>query len=548
MLFRSVFVWCVFASLTQSASAVTPASTTSPPPNFLFVAIDDLNTFNGYSAEEPGNFLQVIYPDVAVRAQVVARLTPNLDRLAKNSAPFLRSYCHSALCGPSRTALLTGVPAHRSGYYNHTDQFRLYPTLQDAVTLPQLLKQNGYFTTGLGKIFHKSSGTVDGPLEDDWADARNSWTQWINRPTGCNGGTKSKYSPPDGGLMSFGPSRLKSEEAADYENADFAARLLLHGTAATPPGGRNRDGPTETITLPENHPFFLAVGLFRPHLPFHAPQSFFDQFPTAEMSGLNRANLDAIIADLKDIPPDGMRFSDFGNGKMKTLMENARKIGGAEGEIAAWRELVQAYLACVSFADTCIGRIVEGYEKSPHYDNTVLVLWSDHGYHLGSKYHVAKQALWETANNTVLLLRDPRNPATLDGQPRRQIVGLTDLYPTIATLAGVTPPAHNMGTDLTPLLNDPSAPEVRSAYLMTYQEGNHAVRTATHSLMRYRDGGIELYDDLQDPHQLYNLAGQASYAQLQSTLIVTLDELTRGEILAPQIKRGPTIKKNHEDD
>ena len=538
----------ILSALALSAFAATPAATTPRPPNFLFVAIDDLNTFNGYSSEEPGNFLQVIYPDATVRAQVVARLTPNLDRLAKNSAPFLRSFCHSALCGPSRTSLLTGVPAHLSGYYNHTDQFRLYPTLQDAVTLPQLLKQNDYFTTGLGKIFHKPSGTVDGPLEDDWADARNSWTQWINRPTGCNGGTKSKYSPPDGGLMSFGPSRLKTKEAADYENADFTARLLLDGTATTPPGGRNKDGSTATVKLPHDQPFFLAVGIFRPHLPFHAPQEFFDLFPTAEMSGLNRANLDAIIADLKDIPPDGMRFSDFGNGKMKTIMDNARKIGGAQGEIAAWRELVQAYLACVSFADTCIGRIVEGYKNSPHYDNTVLVLWSDHGYHVGSKYHVAKQALWETANNTVLLVHDPRNPATLDGQPRRQIVGLTDLYPTIAALAGVTPPVHNMGTDLTPLLNDPSGPEVRSVYLMTYQEGNHAVRTATHSLMRYRDGGIELYDDLQDPHQLQNLAGQARYTQLQSTLIASLDELTHGEIPAPQIKVDPKLKPNREDD
>lgn len=511
--------------------SAAPAPTPAPPPNFLFIAIDDLNTFNGFSVGEAGNFLQTIYPDPEVRAAVAARLTPNLDRLQRNAATFQRAYCHSALCGPSRTALLTGIPTHLSGYYQHARNFRTYPTLHDTVTLPQYLQAQGYFTAGLGKIFHKPVGNPAGTDANDWADARHSWTQWINHPTGCNGGTKSRYSPPDG-LFSFGPSRLATAEAADYQLADFVARVLADGSATTTNTRGRGDGPV-TLTLPADQPFFLAAGLFRPHLPFHAPREYFDRFPVDEMTGLNRAALDAIIADLDDIPRDGLRFADRGSGKMHALMERGRELEGAPGEIAAWRSMVQAYLACVSFADTCVGRIIQGYVASPRRDNTVIVLWSDHGYHLGDKYHVAKQALWEEANRCVLMIRDPRLPGSLDGQPRHQLTALTDLYPTLTDLAGLPTPDHIMGTSLRPLLQDAAAPELHSELLMTYQEGNHAIRTPTHTFARYRDGGVELYDDLTDPFQFTNLAGRPELAALQAELAARLTTLTAGAVPAP---------------
>jgi arylsulfatase A-like enzyme len=505
------------------------AASNSLPPNFLFIAIDDLNDFSGFAAEEPGNFLQKIYPDATVRAKVKQRLTPHLDRLAAQSAPFLRSYCPSALCGPSRTSLMTGVPPHQSGYYMHDRHFRLYDTLKGAITLPQQLKRHGYFTTGIGKLFHRGVGTVAGPVAEDWADAQHSWHEWVNHPNGCNGGQPGKYSPPDGGLMQFGPSRLATKDSGDWLTADFTARLLEQGTATTTMS-RGSAGP-QTVILPKDKPFFIGCGLFRPHLPFYAPPEFFDRFPVAEMTGLDRAALDAIIADLEDLPPGARRFSDFDNGKMKLVMEHARRVGGEAAEIPAWRDLVQSYLACVAFADACVGRLLEGLENSPFHTNTVVVLWSDHGFHVGSKYHIAKQALWEEANRTTLLIRDPRQAAACDGKPRRQIVSLNDLYPTICDLAGVPLPQNVVvGKSLRPLLRDAAAPPIHEALLMTYMEGNHSLRTANHRFMRYRDGSVELYNINEDPAQLRNLARVAASANLIAKFNAELEQRVKGEI------------------
>jgi arylsulfatase A-like enzyme len=534
-----MFSFAVIAA--ASLPLLWPKPCAASAPNFLFIAIDDLNDFAGYASEEPGNFLQVIYPDPAERRKAVSRLTPNLDRLAASSAPFLRSYCPSALCGPSRTSLMTGTRPHLTGYYLHDRHFRTYDTLKDAVTLPQHLKANGYQTLGLGKIFHKSEGTAGGPLKDDWADVRYSWTRWIDTPQGCGNPQFSRYSPPDAGLMAFGPSRLTLRQAGDWITTDFAARLLQSGSAKAPT--RRNNSPDDIVSLAPDQPFFLGCGIFRPHLPFHAPREFFDRFPVSKMDGLTPAAFQSILDDLSDLPPGAMRFTDFQNGKMKDVMDHAVRIGGdsIDTKVAAWRELVQSYLACVSFADACIGRLLDGLEKSPHRDNTVVILWSDHGFHVGAKYHIAKQALWEKANRTTLIIRDPRMRSATDGKPRRQIVSLMDIYPTVCAIAGVSPPAGIEGRDLTPLLSDAHAPEIHRELLMTYMPGNHAVRTPTHTLTRYADGSMELYDMRNDPSQIQNLLSAESIppetTDLRKQLADRLDELTRGEI-APAPRRG----------
>ncbi len=510
----------IFAVAVAIATAGTAAA--DERPNFLFVAIDDLNDFCGFASEEPGNYLQTIYPDQEVRNRVRSVLTPHLDRLAAESTPFLRASCVSALCGPSRTSLLTGVPPHRSGYYLHDRHFRLLESLSDRVTLPEYLKSNGYFTAGLGKVFHAGRGTVEGELKDDWADARNSWSRWINVPLGCNGGQPSELSPPGGGLMQFGPSRLGLRESGDWLAADFTARLVQHGEARAAPD--RRTGRQHFLSLPEDRPFFLACGLFRPHLPFFAPKEYFDRFPTAEMRGLDAGALAATVADLDDLPSGAQRFSDHGQGKMKTVLDHGGRVAGRTGAIRSWRETVQAYLACVAFADSCVGRLMEGLDASPHKSNTVVVLWSDHGYHLGAKYHFAKQALWEEANRVTLLVRDPRIAGSCDGRPRRQIVSLADLYPSVVDLAGLPVPEGVSGRSLRPLLEDADAPELHESLLMTYQEGNHCLRTPQHRFSRYRDGSMELYDIIDDPGQRDNLAESPAHRVLIESLAEAMDE------------------------
>jgi arylsulfatase A-like enzyme len=179
---------------------------------------------------------------------------------------------------------------------------------------------------------------------------------------------------------------------------------------------------------------------------------------------------------------------------------------------------------------------VAGLDASPHRDNTILILWSDHGYHLGSKYHIAKQALWEEANRTVMIIRDPRVPASCDGIPRRQIVSLNDLYPTVSSLAGLETPSNIVGESLLPLLNSADAAEVHASVLMTYLPGNHALRTPTHRYMRYRDGATELYDMLGDPTQHDNLTAATKSTHdedLQEELRLVMDQVVEGEIMPP---------------
>lgn len=490
-------------------------------PNFLFIAIDDLNDFAGFSSEEPGNFLQIVYPDPKVRKKVVERLTPNLNRLAEYSAPFVRSYCASALCGPSRTSLMTGVAPHVSGYYLHSRHFRTYDTLKDVVTLPQHLRENGYFTTGAGKIFHKAIGNANGPLENDWSDAKYSWNVWVNHGQGA-GGKPGKYAPPEGGNMQFGRGTQLKEETGDWKTADFIATILEKGSAQV--DERRTDIGPDTITLPENQPFFLAGGIFRPHLPFYAPPEFFDLFPVNEMSGLNRESLNDILNDLTDLPKGAERFTDLSKkGKFYHVMAHARSVGGAEGEIEGWRAMVQAYLACVAFADDCLGRIIEGYENSPHRNNTVLVMWSDHGYHLGPKYHVAKQAVWEKANRTLLLFYDPRQQDQTAGVLRRQLASLNDLYPTISEYAGLETPDHVVGKSLLPVIENANAPATREEFVFTYMQGNHCLRTEDYAYIRYKDGSQELYDMHADPRQLINLAINPENDELLKSLNTRLE-------------------------
>lgn len=492
------------------------------PPNVLFIAIDDLNSCLGALSEEPGNFLQTVYPDPTKRAAAARRLTPNLDQLARTGRCFTNATCASPLCGPSRTALLSGRPPHTTGYYQHRRSFRTYDSLRSIVTLPQYLKEHGYYTAGVGKIFHRSSPNGRGELSDasDWPDIRHSWDVWVSRPTGAQRG--GRLLPPLSRrvkLMQFGRSALLKEKTSDWLNARLIADVLHTGDGTIHDAFLDRES---AISLPAGRPFFLACGIFRPHLPFFAPAEYFDRFPVSEMA-LDEDLLDEMIADADDLPPAGRRWTHLENEHFHSLMTHTAEVAGESAKIDAWRQCVQAYLACVAYADACASQLLEALEQGPYRDNTMVVLWSDHGYFLGQKHRLAKQSLWRQATNCVLMIRTPTGQ-TLPGEFCGRPVSLSDLYPTIVSMAGLPRPEHVDGADLTPLVAEPAARWNRQATLATYMRGNPAVLSDQFRFIRHANGDQELYDQKADSLERHNLAGQSEFDRIVEQLLMHLPD------------------------
>lgn len=512
-------------------------------PNFVFIAVDDLNDYVSFLRDQPENFLRKVYPDDAKRAEVTSRLTPNLARLARSSLVFSRAYCASALCGPSRTALLTGIPPHVSGYYQHKEYFRELPTLRDVVTLPQYLREFGYDTIGLGKVFH---GPVqrkrpDGTIED-WPDIGHSWSLFIQREIGPRGRgghvIASPYSPGSGAmaawdsgekkgaqehpkadkdeLFSFGTIDLAPEDTFDFQNAAFASRLLREGAATI----NDRDGRTVEARLPADRPFFLACGLYAPHLPWVVPPQFYDRVPISEMA-IDDSLVDWVEADIEDLSPQAI--DEFVGNDWLKIKTTGEKVGGPGGIKDAWRAAFQAYLASIAYADYCLGQIVDAIEANPARDHTVVVLWSDHGWNVGDKRRFRKHALWEGANHSILLIAAPGvTPA--GGAVFPNNVSLQDIYPTLVSLAGLPRPEHIYGHDLTPVLRDPTI-AWNLPVLMTYNPHNHAIRTSTTSFLRYREGARELYDLSSDPFEYRNLAADPAQAARVREMNTLLDRM-----------------------
>lgn len=506
--------------------AAAPAVQAQDPPNVLFIAIDDLNTAVGFLSEEPGNVLQTLYPDPVVRAQVRSVLTPNIDALAAQSAPFSRAHAPAALCAPSRAALMTGVRPHTSGFHKNGDRLRDNPVLAGVQTLPQLLKDNGYYTAGLGKIFHKWYVDLDGAgnIVDDWPDSQLSWSRWYNTGVGTGGTpTLSPWSPP-GSSLAFGSIPDSIGAQPDVLNAEIIASVLRDSTISL---YDNTFDEQIDITIPQDSAFFLAVGIYRPHLPFYVPQELLDLFDPADMA-LTDSLRQAFLADGFDLSEGGqedisMVDSVLTQGRAKDLYDHAETIDPVDGPVDAWKDAVRHYLAGVALADRAVGRLIAALDSSDHADNTTVVLWGDHGFHLGQKSWFGKITLWDEGSQTTMVIRPPGGAAS-PGVLRNQLVSLIDLYPTIATMAGVPVPAHATGDDLAPVLADPLAPWDEKEFV-TMGKKNHTIQTDQYQYLRYNEDGenIELYDMLADPHQETNLVGDPAYAEVIQTMNDSLD-------------------------
>jgi len=382
-------------------------------------------------------------------------VTPNIDRLANQGVLFTRAYCNAPACNPSRGSLFTGIRPSTSGVYENEQSFRI--ANPDAVTLMQHFMAHGYHVAGRGKLTRQGS-------PPDLA----SYHEYIKQGPDPMPDNRPLNGIPDTGRFDWGPVDAPIEEMDDWKVVQWGKEVL----------GREHDKP-----------FFLGCGLYRPHLPWYVPKKYFDMYPPEEITlpHVNENDLDdvpQIDRDFVERRPDHKNVTETNN----------------------WRKSVAGYLACIRFADDMVGQLLDALEESPHAKNTVVVLWGDHGWHLGEKLHWRKFDLWEEGTRVPLIVSAPGVKPARCGRT----VSLIDLYPTLIDVCGLSQRSGLEGVSLGPLLNQPDRAWDRPA-LTTHIRGNHSVRSERWRYTRYADGTEELYDHENDGLEWTNLAGQAQY-------------------------------------
>ncbi len=437
-------------------------------PNVLFMCIDDLNDWVGCLGG---------HPDVK---------TPNLDRLAARGVLFTNAHCSAPACNPSRASLMTGILPATSGVYHNSNPWRQSPVLRNAVTIPQHFMAHGYRVVGAGKIYH--GGFPDPPSWQEYFPS-----QQKNKPDDPMPRNRPVNGIPNAAHFDWGPIPAPDEEMGDYKVASWAIGELM----------KKRDKP-----------FFLGCGFFRPHLPWYVPQKYFDMYPVDKIT-LPNVKED----DLDDVPEAGRQMARP-QGDHRNVIEHKQ-----------WRKAVQGYLASITFVDACVGRVIDALDASGHRDDTIVVLWSDHGWHLGEKLHWRKFALWEEATHNVLMVVAPG--ITTANQRCSRPVTLLDIYPTLIDLCSMKPKPELEGRSLVPLLKAPDGAWERPA-LTTHGRDNHSLRTERWRYIRYSDGSEELYDHDSDSLEWTNLAGDPKHAEVKKQLLRWLPQTN-----VPEITREP---------
>jgi len=463
-----LYIIMLYAAVSGSACVSTPEHTKSGPPNILMIAVDDMNNWIGVMEN---------------RAK-----TPHIDSLARSGVLFNNAYCVVPACNPSRTALLSGLRPETTGQYTNAGNFRDKPGGENIITLPQFLQHNGYNTVAAGKIFHhpRGNGTEANPMSDTL-----SWDMQVQGHVGTPGhelflddnqralwldGAGDPFITGANSGMSYitrfgvwGAIPQSKEECGDWQMADFCAEYL----------GREHDKP-----------FFLSLGIFRPHSPQLVPQEFLDMYPLEDIQ-------------LPELPSDDM--DDIPEIAKNNWSTPFVKLVEEKGEHA---RAVQGYLASMSFADACVGHVMQVLESSSYADNTIVLFWTDHGWQLGHKRRWEKFSLWRQGTNSPLVLRYPGMEEAC--KVCSEAVSFLDLYPTILELLSMEIPYHLEGESLVPWLEDPDLKKLSPA-LVTYPGENHSVVQGTWNYIHYEDGSEELYNHANDPDEFSNLANDPRY-------------------------------------
>ena len=417
-------------------------------PNILFIAIDDQNDWIGCLKGHP---------------QIK---TPHIDKVAARGTLFTNAHCQSPLCNPSRTSLMTGLRPTTTGIYGLAPWFRTLDRFKDRVTLPQYLEQNGYKTFSTGKIYHGGYGRKKNDREFNV----------IGPPAGVGAKPPKKLvnTPNPHPLVDWGTFPHKDEEKGDWKVASWAVDQL-------------NQKPQE--------PFFLSVGFFLPHVPCYATQQWFDLYPTETLQ------LPPVLDDDRNDTP---RFSWYLHWKLPEPRLKFLK------EANQWHNLVRSYLACTSFVDSQIGRVMDALQKNNLAENTIVVIWSDHGWHLGEKLITGKNTLWERSTRVPLIFA---GPGITEGALCTRPAELLDIYPTLIELCDLPPRTDLEGHSLVPQLRDAGTPRKWPA-ITSHNRNNTSIRTENYRYIHYADGSEEFYDMQQDPAEWKNLIEDPNYSKL----------------------------------
>ena len=473
----SLRAWAAIAGASFGLVGVADAAVaTTPParPNVLMIIADDLNDWIGC--------LQG-HPDVK---------TPNIDRLARRGLLFTNAHCAAPVCNPSRIATFTGRRPSTSGAYGNDVVW--HQVMPGITTIPSHFKANGYHVAGGGKVYHHPPGFN---RRSDWHEYFDQQFDSHYQTLWASGGDTKKFAFPEGfplnGLpavkalarppqnsneFDWGPFDKSDDEMGDARMVQWAEKFL-----------RN----------PPAQPFFFAAGIYRPHLPWYAPRKYFEMYPEDRVTPPPLKD-----DDLDDLPEGGRRMA----------ADRAEDLVMVK-QAGQYRRIIQAYLANITFCDALVGRLLDALDASAAAKNTIVVLWSDNGFHFGEKNHLHKFTLWERSTRLPFILAVPGLTRTESRTARP--VGFVDLFPTLNELCGLPPVPGLDGQSLVPLLRDPQRTWEQPA-LTTHGQGNHALRNERWRYIRYADGGEELYDHDNDPNEWTNLAGRPEFAAVKAGL------------------------------
>ena len=468
-------------------------------PNVLFIAVDDLNDWIGCLDGHP-------------QAE-----TPNMDRLAKRGVLFTNAHCAAPACNPSRAAVFSGLMPARTGVWSN-DSHRIDAASPKTVLLPHLFRNEGYETLGTGKMLH---GKVTGLFEESynvnqrWSPFPKNDVRYTKVELPSKGTSNPRHLMKDslGRQVVLPINRMPSDRKPnkpdgesfdwggfDVPDADFGDTKLTSWSM-----GKLRKG------LGGKKPFFLGVGYYRPHIPLFAPQKYFERFKDEP------GKLPFVVTDdLNDVGPMAVKWArePVTAGSHDTVLKHRQ-----------WSAAVEAYLACTTYVDYEIGRLLETLDKSNASQDTWIVLWSDHGWHLGEKEHWGKWTGWERSTKVPLIVVPPKRLAKQfapKGSRCDQPVGLIDLFPTLTDACGLSAPNNLDGESLLPLLRDPSKQAGR-VLVTTFDKGNVSLRTIRWRYIRYSNGEEELYDLKNDPNEWSNLSEDPRFAKVKERLALLVE-------------------------